>query len=125
MICRLCKREIRQQQNRNRTRCNSCNTKIRRYRTKMAAIKLLGGKCSDCGWSGNQAGFEFHHPDDDKKFEIGSAANKSWDSIVEEIRKCELLCATCHRIKHSERNDPMFLDEVSKYKGKLGSVAQG
>ena len=34
-----------------RMRCGSCNTKIRRYRAKAAAVKYLGGKCVTCGWA--------------------------------------------------------------------------
>lgn len=24
----------------------------------------------------------------------------SWDEIVEEIQKCDLICANCHRVEH-------------------------
>jgi hypothetical protein len=115
MKCRLCGRESRDAR---RKRCNSCNTKIRRYRTKVAAIKYLGGKCTVCGWSGDVAGFEFHHKND-KEFNIGSAANKSWGNIKKELGKCMLFCATCHRIKHSNHTSTKFLDEVSSYQGRL------
>jgi len=118
-ICKLCHNKFKDYQNKNRTRCGSCNTKIRRFRTKAAAIKYLGGKCQKCGWNGNQAALQFHHKDSKTKdFNIGNVANKSWDSIKAEIGRCVLLCANCHTVKHSTRSNREFLKEVLNYKGR-------
>lgn len=115
--CKICSKEINQLQGRNRTRCNACNTKIRRYRCKIKAIELLGGKCSRCGYDNHPAPLEFHHIDPSKKsFNIGMVANKSWKVIVKELKKCILLCANCHRIEHSERYDNDFVEHAKKYK---------
>ena len=122
MKCRICNREVKQSQGRKRKRCDGCNTKIRRYRMKQAAVKLLGGKCIRCGWKGKKnelAGYQFHHPDDNKEFGIGKVANKSWDTIKKELMKCELICARCHCIEHSNMDDDNFLREVDNYKGRL------
>jgi hypothetical protein len=100
--------------------CGSCNTRIRRYRAKKAAVELLGGKCNRCGWKGKLAGFEFHHKDGkDKDFGIGNVANKNWEVIKKELKKCELLCAICHDIEHSGYESEDFLKEVERYKGRL------
>ncbi len=118
-ICRLCLNRFKDYQNKNRNRCGSCNTKIRRFRSKAAAIKHLGGKCSKCGWVGNQAAFQFHHTGNLKKdFNIGNVANKSWDKIKIELKKCILLCANCHMITHSTKNERAFLKEALQYKGR-------
>ncbi len=117
-ICPLCEKPFKDYQDKNRNRCGSCNTKIRRFRTKAAAITLLGGRCIDCGWAGNQAVFQFHHLDSGKKdFSIGNVANKSWEIIKKEIKKCVLLCANCHAIRHSTKSEKKFLSEASKYQG--------
>lgn len=119
-ICKLCGNALKDYQKRMRTRCGSCNTKIRRFRAKAAAVKYLGGKCTGCGWQGNQAALQFHHTDPKKKeFIIGNVANKSWDSIKNELKKCILLCANCHTIKHSTKNGERFFEEAKKYKGKM------
>lgn len=111
-ICKICNKEFKQLQLRKRTRCNACNTKIRRYRNKLKAIELLGGKCVKCGFD-NPAALEFHHKNpDEKSFGIGNVANKAWFSIVEEIKKCELLCSNCHMIEHTTRYDEDFLKHV-------------
>ncbi len=118
-VCRLCNCKFKDYQEKNRNRCGSCNTKIRRYRAKAAAIEYLGGKCIKCGWNGNQAALQFHHTDSkEKEFTIGNVANKSWDSIKKEMQKCILLCANCHMIHHSTKNDKIFLEEALNYKGR-------
>ena len=118
-ICKLCLNQFKDYQKRGRSRCGSCNTKIRRFRAKSAAIKYLGGKCSKCGWHGNQAALQFHHKESKgKEFTIGNVANKSWDSIKLEMQKCVLLCANCHAIEHSSKNGDKFLKEALDYKGR-------
>ena len=119
MICRLCGNKFKEYDQKHGMRCGSCNTKIRRFRAKAAAIRLLGGKCTKCGWHGNQAAMQFHHKDASKKdFIIGNVGNKSWDSIKNEMKKCILLCANCHMIEHSTKNDEKFLKEALNYKGR-------
>jgi hypothetical protein len=61
-------------------------------------------KCVDCGES-NPIVLEFDHLKD-KSFTISSYVNNSrlWSSkIQEEIDKCEIVCANCHRIRTSQR----------------------
>jgi len=118
-ICRLCRNKFKDYQGKNRNRCGSCNTKIRRFRAKAAAIKYLGGKCANCGWQGNQAAFQFHHKNsNEKNFIIGNVANKNWDKIKTELKKCVLLCAICHAIIHSTKNDGKFIKEALNYRGR-------
>ncbi len=117
--CKLCKNKFKDYQGRGRSRCGSCNTKIRRFRAKAAAIKYLGGKCSKCGWEGNQAALQFHHTDPKKKeFTVGNVANKNWDLIKIELKKCLLVCANCHAIEHSSKSEQRFLKEAFSYKGR-------
>lgn len=118
-ICKLCDKEIKEYQKKCSTRCGSCNTKIRRFRAKAAAIKYLGGKCEKCGWSGNQAAMQFHHKNvTTKDFTIGNVGNKSWDSLIIEMKKCLLLCANCHMIEHSTKDGEKFLKEAFNYRGR-------
>ena len=117
--CKLCGNEFKEYEYRNRARCGSCNTKIRRFRAKAAAIKYLGGKCQKCGWQGDQAALQFHHKNPkEKDFTIGNVANKSWEFMKLEMKKCILLCANCHMIEHSKKSDKKFIEEALNYKGK-------
>lgn len=118
-VCKLCGKSFKDYQGKNRSRCGSCNTKIRRFRAKAAAIKYLGGKCAECGWRGNQAALEFHHKNfSQKDFMIGNVANKQWEKIKKELEKCILLCANCHAAVHSSKNNNEFIKEAMSYKGR-------
>lgn len=115
--CPLCNKVFKQYQGRNRLRCNSCNTKIRRIRNSLAAIEYLGGECVKCGEK-HPSVLEFHHKDPTKKnFQIGNAANKSWNVLVTELDKCELLCSNCHRKEHTDRYSALYINEAMKYNG--------
>ncbi len=49
----------------------------------------------------------------------------AWDVLLPELLKCDLLCANCHQMEHSNRHDQKWLDEAAKYQGKtLGTIAQ-
>jgi hypothetical protein len=58
--------------------------------------------CSDCGES-DAVVLEFDHLVD-KSFDIGQALPyRSWQSILDEIAKCEVVCANCHRRRTAHR----------------------
>lgn len=67
------------------------------------AIEILGGKCQICGYNKCQRALDFHHKDDSiKKFGISAKGyTRSWKAIKEEVSKCYLLCANCHREVHA------------------------
>lgn len=59
--------------------------------------------CRECGIDDPRV-LDFHHRDpDEKEFNIGRDAWKvSWERLVAETEKCDVLCANCHRIEHFE-----------------------
>lgn len=64
----------------------------------------LGQKCTQCGEDDFRV-LDFHHTDPSTK--DGTLANAlalNWGSkrILEEITKCTVLCANCHRIAHCD-----------------------
>lgn len=98
--------------------CRSCRTRIKRYRDKEKAIQIMGGKCIDCGFTGDHAVFDFHHLDGNtKEFTLGNIANRRWELIEKELKKCVLLCANCHRIRHSKRGDSKLHEEAKRHFG--------
>lgn len=87
------------------TQKESEKVKQRRRERKIALIALFGGCCQICGWSSEIIDtFSFDHLRD-KKFTLGMCnLNRSWESIVEEAKKCQLLCINCHNIKNVFNN---------------------
>lgn len=60
-------------------------------------IKMLGGKCVHCGSTVN---LEIDHLyPADKSFTIGQRMSKPFNELVEEAKKCQLLCRKCHIAK--------------------------
>lgn len=57
--------------------------------------------CLRCGFS-DPCALDFHHRDPkEKSFKIADRAwNVSWERLLEEVEKCDILCANCHRIEH-------------------------
>jgi len=76
---------------------------ILRQSMKMQAIKLLGGKCSICGYDRCIDALEFHHKNpQEKEFKLGSGNTISWKEYKSEALKCKLVCSNCHKEIHSE-----------------------
>ena len=74
--------------------------KTRRQKIRSMLLDEFGRKCSKCGYDKCEAALEFHHLDPNEK-ELKIATNsRSYDLILEEARKCVLLCANCHREAH-------------------------
>ena len=58
--------------------------------------------CVDCGET-NPVVLEFDHLRD-KSFSIGGKlTTHKWQAILDEIEKCEVVCANCHRIRTAEQ----------------------
>ena len=89
--------------------CKNCfnrNVQNRWVERKKQAINDMGGCCNDCGLKlkdSHYSVFEFHHLNPDEKDSDWSKLRlKSKKAIQEELSKCVLLCANCHRIRHAK-----------------------
>lgn len=70
----------------------------------MAQVKLQSG-CVDCGYNEYACALDFdHRPGETKTRNIASMVGFSLDKIIEEMSKCDVVCANCHRIRTSIRN---------------------
>lgn len=82
---------------------NSDNVKNLVKRRKNDLIEVLGGKCCICGFNQFIQALEFHHVHPEEKlFGISSstAATRSLEAKLQELKKCILVCANCHRGIH-------------------------
>ncbi len=68
---------------------------------KLEAIQYLGDKCYDCSFKFHPAVYEFHHLNPKEKDMDGSDfLQRKREIMYDELVKCVLLCANCHRIRH-------------------------
>lgn len=77
--------------------------RVRRKRSyhekKLILIEEFGGKCRRCGYNEYAGALDFDHINkEDKKYGV-LRGNRSLEAAREEAKKCQLLCANCHRIK--------------------------
>lgn len=80
---------------------NYVYVKTFRKKNKERAVEYKGGKCLVCGYSKCITALEFHHLDPAQKdFSISANSNKAWYKIENELDKCILVCANCHREVH-------------------------
>ena len=68
------------------------------------AVDYKGSHCELCGYSRCIEALEFHHTDSSgKDFSISEKGyTRSWGKVQEELDKCMLLCANCHRELHAK-----------------------
>ena len=99
-----------------RVRCKACSVEAvqkRRDKVKVMAVEYKGGKCEYCGYDKCIDALEFHHLDPSQKdFGIASKGyTRSWVSVKNELDKCIMLCANCHREEHSKNNIKLYTKE--------------
>lgn len=69
-----------------------------RYKKRMLIFKkMLGNRCTICG---NTKYLHIDHKNPNKKeIKINKMWNKKLDIILNELKKCQLLCKDCHELK--------------------------
>ncbi|MFH1522962.1 MAG: hypothetical protein ABIE43_04075 [Patescibacteria group bacterium] len=74
----------------------------RRKEIREKAINFKGSNCEIYGYNKCKKALEFHHFNESMK-EFGISAKgytRSWEAVRNELGKCALLCANCHREVH-------------------------
>ena len=75
----------------------------RRHRQKrldyLTWIKRAEG-CADCGYNAHAVALDFdHRPDEEKLGNIADMVTYSMTKLYDEIAKCDVVCANCHRVR--------------------------
>lgn len=113
-VCTACKKEKTEEEfykksnGRLHAECKSCfnDRRMKSYYNKQDKVnqyKLQKG-CLVCGYNEYSFCLDLHHKDgQDKEDNISRMVTKnfSWDKIENEINKCVVLCAICHRKLHA------------------------
>jgi len=90
----------------------------RRKKLKEMAVDYKGGKCQFCSYNKTLEALDFHHIDEStKSFGLSKdGLTRSWKKVMQELDKCILVCANCHREIHAGKLQP---SEVIQ-NGKMG-----
>lgn len=76
------------------------NQKVKKF---LADYKIKLG-CKDCGYKKHHSALDFDHVKDNKVFNVCFA--KSITQAIKEIKKCEVVCSNCHRVRTYNRIYP-------------------
>jgi hypothetical protein len=94
-----------------RVRWHKANTKTGRSILGYLINKYEGLPCMDCGGVFDWCAMDYdHRPDEVKQFRIGArgsllATSERIKQVEEEIARCDLICACCHRMRTKERSN--------------------
>lgn len=87
----------------------ACRSALRRGRPVRPLIlratrewlqQLKARPCADCGREFHPVCMDFHHLDPaQKSFNIGMALGKPQVAVLQEVAKCVIICANCHRLR--------------------------
>ena len=108
--CPSCRTKLWQTENPERHRENVRASKSRRrdaIRNFLRDYKTAAG-CTDCGYNEHPAALEFDHlPEFEKSFNLSTAPFEgiAMERVLEEIAKCEVVCANCHAIRTAGRRE--------------------
>jgi ribosomal protein L30E len=113
--------------------CKNCHLEehsVNNNISKIELLRIMGGInfCQRCGYESKDkvSSLQFHHRDPlTKLFAISDcysnnaksiSFNREWDELVEELRKCVILCGNCHSFAHAhiERYERLKHDIVPK-----------
>lgn len=110
--CKICSRkQIRSHYKKNTSyylkKAKKRNAKIKKQHEEFLAKYLKARACIDCGEK-DLVVLELDHRDPQQKKASISALmsdGASWEGIEEEIKKCDVRCANCHRRKTAYENN--------------------
>lgn len=107
--CKECQKTLSKAHYRkNKKKYRAAMTHLRERRRAFVVEYKKGKPCADCKQEFHPAVMEFDHLQyEGKEASISNLVNsmRSEQAILDEIAKCELVCANCHRMRHVERDD--------------------
>lgn len=65
--------------------------------------ELKSKPCTDCGGTFDPVCMDFDHIGTDKRYNVAKMLSASVQQVLDEIAKCELVCANCHRLRTKNR----------------------
>ena len=91
-----------------------------RKERKKKLVKTFGGSCPFCKYDRCYKSFDFHHVDPSKKDSAISMFGmlSKWDKIIQEVKKCIMVCSNCHREIHAGLISQKEVEKIYKERWK-------
>jgi len=94
----------------------------RRRNRKRELVDAYGGKCIECGYSACLEALQFHHRESaTKRFSLANFSG-SYQHMRAEAEKCDLLCANCHRLRHTSADVGLNATVALRRKKKIMAI---
>lgn len=107
--CKTCNRARQKRYRDNNPEVYAQRTKVARQNRQRWFIQQRMAPCTDCGIQYHHSAMQFDHlPSFKKNIEIWEIIAKGWakSRVLEELAKCELVCANCHALRtHRRRHE--------------------
>lgn len=103
--CNCCKKDFKYRNGQIQL-CTNCKRKSSKLARRISASNYKNNVCEICGLKRNTIDdleiFDFHHTDQsNKSFDLSDKMHsRKWTEIKNELDKCMMLCANCHRKQH-------------------------
>lgn len=96
----------------NRRRLHTFYVRYTRRVKKVILLDRMGGKCAQCGYAEHPDALDFDHlPGFEKRSSVSLFLNAGkYKEAEDEAKKCQILCANCHRIVTQERRGGLLSD---------------
>lgn len=100
-FCKICHKAI-YRKNEKGTKCWTCTNRLQRANAIEKLKTLFGDSCCSCGYNKCWQALDFHHViAETKLFPLTTRELQfKWDRILNEAKKCILVCCRCHREIH-------------------------
>lgn len=73
-------------------------------RKKALVVEIKSAPCADCKGVFHHSAMDFDHVKGEKVKDVSwLLKNTSWQTVLNEIEKCEVVCANCHRVRTYNR----------------------
>jgi len=71
----------------------------KKFKKRLLIDSIKNMPCKDCGEFKSLDKMTFDHIKGEKQFDIANGCRKSWQRLLTEIEKCELVCRCCHNVR--------------------------
>ena len=75
--------------------------------------ELKSKSCMDCGGKFPPECMDFDHRNGDEKVFSVNQVLKNMKQLLEEIKKCDLICANCHRVRTRKRQNGTYTQVIN------------